>query len=72
MARWGLRLCYERERERERERDVREMFRLRERDPLQQPLGTNPRVQVRAGQSIIKKKKILISIYILLTNYQPR
>ena len=43
-------LLLERERERERER---EMFRLRERDPLQPPLGTNPRVQVRAGQSII-------------------
>ena len=35
-------------RERERERE-REMFRLRERDPLRPPLGTNPRVQVRAG-----------------------
>ena len=44
MARLGLRLCYQRERERERE-----MFRLRERDPLRPPLGTNPRVQVRAG-----------------------
>ena len=54
MARLGLRLCYQRERERERER---EMFRLRERDPLRPPLGTNPRVQVRAGQSIILKKK---------------
>ena len=48
MARLGLRLCYQRERERKRERE-REMFRLRERDPLRPPLGTNPRVQVRAG-----------------------